>query len=412
VAATRRQFLVGASAVALGSSGLARAATARRVIARTDIRYLGSFRMPPSAMGQDAAWGRALAHRVVGGAHRFLASTVPGGVFEVREPRLARRAPYPVAPIVREWGDVTQGRRDLDGGRGSGGINGLYWDEGTKRLFWSYGDGYNTTSGRDPSLGAATLDNARAISKALGVWRLEGRSCKMTQGGILAIPRAFADRYCQGRRLGAGFGGYFSIATVGPISMGPALSAFSPQDCTPARDRNGVPSTTLLGYPFNAEPYATPGRCERDADYRTEFDGWQPRGDVGYWTWADYLWQGGVWIDQPGLHGVLFFPTLGNGRTWYETSTLHAERATHWCFVYDPADLARVASGRRQQWQIQPHARFRMRFPDLPEPLPGWANEPENMVVGTAYHQATRRLFVSVRDTRQGHLVHAYRIGT
>jgi hypothetical protein len=408
---TRRGFLTSTAGGAIGLAGTASAARTRRLIRPADLRYLGAFRMPAQALGEDAAWGRGLAHRVVRGGDRFLSITVPNRVYEVSAPRLARREPYPVATIVGEWGDISGDARYLDGDRGSGTINGLLWDARGSRLYWSYGDQYNTVSARDPSIGASRLNAATGRPEPIGAWKTGDRSCKMAMGGATAIPKWFADRYCAGRRIGAGFGGYFSIATTGPISMGPALCAVSADDCTPARNRQAVGVTDLVGYPFNANPYTQPTRAQRDTDYRTEFDGWNPRKGVGYWSWSDYIWQGGVWVDQPGLHGVLFFPTLGSGRTWYETSTLHAERATHWCYVYDPADLAAVATGRRKQWEIQARRWFPIRFPGLRYPLPGWANEPENMVVGVAHNPSTRRLYVSVRDTVRGHLVHTYGLG-
>ncbi|MBM3678662.1 MAG: hypothetical protein FJW96_12390 [Actinobacteria bacterium] len=329
-------------------------------------------------------------------------------------PRLTTKPPYSEARVVRLWGDVYGGRRLLDPPAGrSSGVLGLYWDEPARALFWTYGDGYNTVSANDPCIGASRLVDVSGRVSASGPWRLRGRSSKMAFGGLLAVPRAFADRWCQGRRLAAGFGGYFSIATVGPVSMGPALAAFSPDDLTAGGGT--VPMTPLVGYPFNAKAYTAPWRAERDPGYRTEFDGWNPRGGKGWWSWTDTLAQSGVWIDTPAVEGVLFLPTMSIGRTWYETSTLNAEKAAHWWFVYDPADLARVAAGRRKQWQIQPARSWRVRVPGLPDPLPGWSDMPRNLVTGAVFDAPTSRLYVAVRfgtgdEPGASHLVLAYQV--
>ena len=174
-----------------------------------------------------------------------------------------------------------------------------------------------------------------------------------------------------------------------------------------------------MGYPFNAEAYTQPTRAGRDTDYSTEFDGWNPRNGVGYWSWTDWLWQGAVWIDTPARHGLLHFPTLGNGRTWYETSTPHAERGSHAWHVYGPADLGEVARGRKERWGIQAVRRWSVHYPGQPNPLPGWADESRQMVVGSAWDAQEQRLYVALRQTfnpdargKRSVLVYAYGLRT
>src|SRR5207253_9684851 len=97
----------------------------------------------------------------------------------------------------------------------------------------------------------------------------------------------FADTNCVGCRLGAGFGGYFSIAGTGPISSGPALTAFNPASLGSMSSSGSIAHTPLVNYPFNSTAYSSPDRCHRDADYTTEFDGWNPRSGIGYFSWTD-----------------------------------------------------------------------------------------------------------------------------
>src|SRR5262249_16193993 len=196
-----------------------------------------------------------------------------------------------------------------------------------------------------------------------------------------------------------------------------ALFAFAPPNITSQPSRSALPSTALVGYPFSATPYGSPDRCHRDTDYVNQFDGWNPRGGVGYWDWTDWLWQGGVWVDLPTKHGVVFLPTLGNGNTYYANSTLHAERASHACFIYDPTSVAVVALGKKQPYEIQPSQRALVQYPGLTYPLPGWSDEPANMVIGTTYDPTAQMIYVAVRFVwstgdvpAKGTVVYAYHV--
>ncbi len=364
------------------------------------LEYLGAFRLPRDVAGEDAGWGRGLAMRVKDGKPFFFSTTVKNSIYEVSFPGLSKDN-YPLAEISRFWGDVCGNKRVLTPSiketRNDSSIYGLFFDTQDQRLYWSYGDGYNTVSNRDPSVGCSSLNDSTGASQAIGAWSFQDWSCKAAMGGILELPAWFATEYCQGKRLAAGFGGYFSIATVGPVSIGPALSAFAPQDCTAQTHNSSLAHTPLLGYPFNANPYTTPDRARRDTDYSNEFDGWNPQAGTGYWSWTDWVWQGAIWIDTPKVHGLLVLPTLGNGRTWYETSTLHAERASHWWYVYDPQDLAQVARGTRQTWQVQAKNTWQANYPSVT--LQGWRDEPVQMVVGTCFDAVTQRIFVAIRHT-------------
>lgn len=401
----------------------------KRLLAPSDVTWLGAFRMPASATGGgDAAWGRGLALRRVDSQPRLLSATVSEAIYEVAIPELSTTTPYPLATETGWWPDMFGGKRLLDGGRTDSLLYGICWDDAGQRLYWSYGDPYNAVSTTDPCLGWSTLEPAAGVgagtAEAHGPWRFAGRSVKMTMSGLLSIPRAFADANLGGRRLAAGFGGYFSIVATGPASMGPALTAFSPDDLDGSPNLANLP---LVGYPFEATgpaPYG-PFRCRRDTDYHSEFDGgsWNPANGAGWWAWTDFLWQAAAWIDTPAVEGVLFAPTLGNGRVWYEVSSLNAERSSNWWMVLDPADLASVAAGDAPEWSIQPRRRWQPGYPGLPplattgwgRAIPGGGDEPPNLVTGIVFDPPTSRLYVAVRfgwrqDDASGHAVHVYRI--
>ncbi len=404
---TRRAFLAGLGAAGLLGSSTSRADAAtpqasagvpartpaaaaprgKALLRKSDFTYVGAFHLPTGVGKVDVQYGTGLTHRYVNGQLRFLAN--PAHAYEVAAPALVRR--------VRDahTATVTQVWDDLAGPDAYGRSFGLYWDEPDNRLYWANGHEYNTTAPFNPSIGRCVLERTGAIRRE-GIWAFTERSCKMAMGGVLPVPGWFSETYCRGKRLAAGFGGSFSIATVGPVSMGPALTAFNPADIATAPSKSSLDHTVLVGYPFNGRPYTAPDRCHRDGDIRTEFDGWVVRDGVGYWTWTDEIGQGGVWIDTPSKSGVLFFPTLGNGRTWYEMSQLHADHASHWWYVFDPQDLGSVAQGLAKQWEIQPRDTWSAQYPDAPYPV-AWKNGPQQHVIGSTYDAKEGRLYLAVK---------------
>jgi hypothetical protein len=376
-------------------------AAGKALLQQSDFKYIGAFNLPftlPS--GCDPTFGKGLALRYVNGELHAFNTGWKGGdcnigiesLYEVKVPTPATNLnQLPTATLVREWGDVWHGKRTNTGGNSE--VLGLYWDETDKRLYWTYGDAYPPGSGGDdPSVAYSTLNDGTGTSTAYGPWNFPGRGYKATQGCVVSIPSWFADAYTGGKRLAAGCGGYFSIMTTGPDSMGPAISAFSP----PGTSGGSVPFVNLVGYPFSNSPVDCNARAQRDTDYTDDFDGCNPTGGVGHWTWADYINQGGVWADTADKSGLLFFPNIGNGRVWYETSTLHAQRSSIWWFVYDPADLAKVALGQVSQSSIQPKSKWNANFPGLGSSLPGWSDGPGNMVFGVAFDSSTKRLYIGV----------------
>jgi hypothetical protein len=217
----------------------------------------------------------------------------------------------------------------------------------------------------------------------------------------MPIPQWFADAYTGGKRLGAGCGGPYSVATVGPAHFGPALAAFSTPNITANPARSSLSFTTLVGYPYTGEPYSTPDRARRDTNYSVDaaeagWIAWPPKNGSGYWTDVDMI-QGGVWIDLPDKNGMLFPLTQGNGRIYYATSAPNADSSSHAWFIYDPADLAKVSQGQKQEWEIQPQE-YLVQYPGLGYPLAGFHGGPEQQITGVTYDSSTRRLYISVMN--------------
>jgi hypothetical protein len=389
------------------------AEAAKQVLTQSDFTYLGSFLLPQSIGGQfDPGWGRGFAIRYVNGELRAMTmalNPVPPNnapLYEVRVPNPVIGNNPPTAQLVRNWGDILQGKT-------STGVWSFYWDNQDQRLYWTCGDSYNATEADAVSLGYSVLNDATGGVTAFGAWRFTGRGNKATNTCVTPIPQWFADQYTSGRRLGVGCGGYQSVVTTGPGHIGPALAAFNPPNPSVDLPSSSLAHTVLVGYPFNPTAYGPPDRAHRDTDYTTEFDNWYPRNGIGYWSWTDQMEQAGVWIDTPNKSGLVYFPTMSHGVVKYRESSLEADRASHAWYVYDPADLALVAQGAKQQWEIQAKSFWSVQYPGLSYPLPGWRDFPMNMVTGSSYDPTTRHLYLSVRfggcDGRC-HRVHVYQV--
>ena len=399
-------------------SQAAAATTNKQLLAQADFKYVGAFEIPSSLpSGFDLAWGKALTHRYVNGELRMFSSAWnrngPESVYEVKPPTASLTAPYPRATLVREWGDIWQGKRyTADGGSE---VIGLYWDETDKRLYWSYGSMYNTLGWDDPSVGYSTLNDSTGAGTAVGAWRFTGRGPKATLGCVIPLPQWFADAYTGGRRLAAGCGGPQSAITVGPAHMGPALTSFSPPNISSNPNQSSLSFVNLVGYPFTQNTYGPPDRAHRDLNYSVDdpssWLAWPPQNGIGYWTDEDTLFQSGTWIDLPDKHGVIFFPILGNGRIWYESSQPWAQSGSHWWYVYDPADLSRVALGQKQEWEIQAAVKWSVQYPGLTYPLEGWGGLPWYLISGVTFDQTKGRLYVAVRFAGDGgHRIYVYEV--
>ncbi len=383
------------------------------VVNSSSFSYVGSFRMPTSAGGQDTFIGGPLTYRYVNGNLQFLSATTQGLVYETNYPGVGVSSDpsgLPQAQVVNYWGDVYTGQRWVgnNGGDnamdGSIGTDGLYYDQSSGRLYWSYDYNYNATNPYNPSLGYSTLNAATGTATGVGAWSLTGRQAKFDQGGVTAIPQWFANRYTGGDTLAVGFGGYFDVD--GDASFGPALAAIAPPNPSVNADDSSLANVPLLGYPFGAADHA-----HRDTDvtdyyengsYPTTPGMWTPANGTGYWTDSDLIGQGGTWIDTPTMQGVLFIAKVGQGDVWYQDSDRHAQSGAFEWMVYNPADLAAVATGAKQQWQIQPE--YEWTTPALPltdGDVNGFAGGGASMVSGVAFNPTTNQLYVLVNDAWQ-----------
>jgi len=352
----------------------------RSVIRFEDFEYLGAFAPPkeaiPNPSGGKWSTGFAsggLAMRGVGSQKRFFATThvYSGGlVYEMSFPGLSKTAPYPQATVLREWGDIYAGRKVTHEGNNLGGgtlTHALYWDAKLGRLYWSYGHWYNVVQANNPVLGYTTFSETQATAR--GPWKSAAGSAhsQRIRGGVLRIPDWFAERYTGGKTLGVGFGGYWS--GVANASQGPALYATD----HPSQEGLDLQTRTLLSFSdgngCGTITRENVRRCKavRNPDYYRSSQGavgWDtdPIDGQGYWTAADTIEGAAVWIDTPKRHGLIFFPTLGQGAICYCAGAITAERYSSWWYIYNPADLAKVAQGTLQP-SLEPLAMTPVRYP-------------------------------------------------
>jgi fibronectin type 3 domain-containing protein len=400
------------------------------VLNQLNFTYLGSFLMPTSANGWSTAYSNGgLTYRYVNGQLHFLTTSHAnsgGLVYETNYPGIGTSGTLPQAKVVQNWGDVYTGQKWVGNNGGTSALSGevgtygLYYDQNLGRLYWSYGDWYNASNPYNPSFGYSVLNDSTGVATGVGAWSLANRPEKFDRGGTLRIPQWFADRFTGGKSLGVGFGGSFSI--ISSASFGPALAAVSDPNPTTNPDDSSLANVPLIGYPSGA-----PDRAHRDPNYTSFYDGgtypttpgqWNPSNGTGYWTWSDLIYGGSAWIDTPQLGGVLYIAKVGQGNVWYQTSDIHSQSGAFEWMVYDPKDLAAVASGAKQQWQIQP----KYEWTDSTLPIPasdqgGWSGNGWSQVGGVTFDPTTNRLYVLVNGAWQSGTeyypeVYVYQVGT
>jgi hypothetical protein len=212
-----------------------------------------------------------------------------------------------------------------------------------------------------------------------GEWYIGTQSFYSVNDYMLEVPSSWADTYAQGRYVGTG-----RFRDGGWSGMGPALFAYRPwvdSSGTPAPSGSHLDETVLLLY---ENSFNTANIVQSLAGYQ------HPDG-----------WEGGAWLaDASGKSALLFAGTKSNGvKYWYgyvnpaspnlpcvdqditdfvtcrmaDGSSCpqqdftecagHNDYRGWWTtrfdaqfILYNPADLARVATGELEPWQPQPYA--------------------------------------------------------
>jgi hypothetical protein len=269
----------------------------------------------------------------------------------------------------------------------------------------------------DPDLSAASFQ---------GSWFIGYQNLYSVNGYMFGIPMDWADTYTHSRYLATG-----RMRDGGQGGMGPALFAYrlwSDSGAVPASGTH-LEETVLLLY---ENAYNT-------ADIVRNMDGYQHPDE----------WEGGAFITTPsGKSAVLFAGTKSNGlKYWYgfmnplgpeypcveahitdfltcrnaDGSSCPEEDFAGCCtdgvdcisyrgwwstrfdaqfILYDPADLARVASGDMESWEPQPYAsldvddRLYLDPPVWDEPTVGRGDQRRYRIGAAAYDRDSGHLYV------------------
>lgn len=392
------EVLAGAPDTGTPTAATARRSDGKAVLEFADFEYAGSFKPPMTvndARGAFSESGLALRSMPDGRDRLLMNYTHPTQVlFEIEIPELVKadrdhHRGLNFAEVKRIWGPlkiVSPGEETLSPN------GGFVWMEETRTLFWTWYHGYKTGEA-PPMLGATQLSEDAQVT-AIGSWHVATPDglYKSYWGGVIALPRAFAEQYTGGKTLALGFGGYYSICAA--ASRGPALGAIPEPD----PQQHAVPVTPLL-----CHPHASP--AARDGDYFNANCGFwseQPRDpEHGTWSYDDWC-RAGVFVETPSAHAYVAFVRLGTGRLGYDFGAITSAGSAEWWYCYAPQDLGEAAGGRRPPWQTTPASSTKVKYPL------------GRTVTGACFDPRTRLLYLCVNwaypDGLENYpVIHAYR---
>ena len=436
---SRRGFLgsvaagVGAASL-LESSGSAqspappqnvRIASGRAALTASDLSYLGLFIMPDDPGGARFGFsnGALTARRVNGELRFFIAGALPNGdpVYEISYPGYGPNlAAAPRASLIRNWGDVYQGKRVVGSGTDNLTVRGLHW--ANDQLYWTYGDKYNVSSQWDPSVGATVL-NANGSMVTYGPWRTQEHSQK-SRGYMVTVPSWFT-QYVNGATWAVG----------APITSGNASSPWGAMLAAGTLPGNGTPADVVKAAHSTIATrrliyHDIEHKQRRDSNYKfcnynVQYDraqGGTTRPGTPEFNSIDII-SAAAWVDTPTKSGVCFFGQLSttipgfpyaDGDTvthcWYGPNVCpHGQVASGiWegtgdttatsvpcLWIYDPTNLQRVAQGKADPSAIDPAGPTQLHT-FRGSQIPGNAGYQQLYIFGGAYFDpSTNLLFVS-----------------
>jgi len=448
---------------------------ARTVLTPDDLTYLGSATLPLDVDGHTRfgySTG-ALSGRIVDGAiHLFItgAQAETGWMDPVYE--VAWTGPGTRCELVTSWGDVTQGARASAAGNPLP-LHGILWDPITAQLLWAYMDQYNVGGSHDPSLGASQLTPEGP--RASGPWRLTDHGARVG-GYLVALPASLQSvlggkSFAAGAPIGSGnasspWGAYLSAFALPPEG--------TPPD-TPADSHITIPTTNLI-YSDLDHPQSRPAdvdECGWTHYGESDSHGDEPQlnpiqngtgctvnGELCGATFRPFTTfapldaiSAAAFVSGPTKHGLVMigqlartlaahaaeYGALGRCHVWYgpaqEYGThklcAHGQNDTRYgctatgpgtvtmangLWIYDPADLARVARGHASPVLLPPttDAADLSTVAHAGTPFPQLVSYGFCTFGGAWWEPASATLFVSeIHAEWQGEwrpIIHAFRV--
>ncbi len=380
----------------------------RRVLTSSQFKLVGVQRLP-TTLDENPYGSLALRKLADGTIHFFVIGRMGQSIFEVADGGFGTDfLTCPRATLVKNWGTSIYGSSRQPQSDAHLESQGMFFDPAASTLFVTYANSYDVSPGNKPVLLAIQF-NADGTTSASGPWQVDVGQARV-RNYLTALPDWFT-AYVGGRKLAAGAGLESGSANA---SWGPGLYAI---DTPPLGSPNPVP---LASMPLAFYPGTSPDadsfnrRYRRDSNY-TPVHGTTgepltastiqyplPTNGGGYWTGSDYI-RTACWIDTPTSSGMLFCGRLSYGSCWYGNPTLangikaacgnaKGENASQYSprwFLYDPVDLALVATGKQQSWQISPTEVF-----DPTTLLPGLKLGCHCLVNGACFDADTNNLYL------------------
>src|SRR6185503_11238074 len=355
-------------------------------ITPSDMRYLGALRVPDSGCRLDYSRGPLTGRRVGNELRLFTTGHVlqgaPVAELAVDVAPSMNQLSAPRLRLVRNWGDVTGGKRlswDATGAPRAQNLfepAAIHWSERNQMLYWTYYDIYNVLHHPDFSLGGSRL-NSDGTSTAYGPWRTFASGKYGPWRTINLAENPVDGSMLCGSKIQSGN----SISPWGPdMWRGQYPTASTPSGLGSPDIQLSKYLTYYFQYVDNAGNFTTPiHSCRRPGTYifeptpvgeKTEIDPTKNNG-VGSWTSMDQV-NGMTWIEKGNKRGVLFTGRMVDGHVWYSNAGVGTLTCTHgivapqgttgpnatgahpFIAIYDADDLEAVAAGRLTDYTVQP----------------------------------------------------------
>ena len=104
----------------------------------------------------------------------------------------------------------------------------------------------------------------------------------------------------------------------------------------------------------------------------------------------------GVFIDLPDAQAYLALAYLGTGRIGYDYGSIVSAGHACWWYFYHPGELGEAATGSRKPWEVLPHSRTRIIYPQGVSQS-GLGRRGPGDVTGCCFDAETRRLYLYQR---------------
>jgi hypothetical protein len=367
------------------------------IIDSANFIYIGSMKIPVLSEYNITYSESGLALKSSKGAKHLLVCTY-GRIFEISIPTLNKITDSSYSNIntgtlIRNWGIIS---KDTINSEPITPNSGFWYDDSSSLLYWTHYNGYYTTGVTGfPQISTTKLDTNGIVTKH---WYLPA-TLPMYKGfwaGVTKIPDDFANKYTNGRNIGLGFGGYFSICQT--ASRGPSLGAMAKPDIT-----SSTLSVTPIMYYTESQPSI------RTGNYLPVVGFWDDLPEniyKGYWAYDDYC-RAGVFINLPDNKGYMAFVQQCTGRIGYDYGGYNTDAHTQDCwYFYKLSDLgAAVSSGN--DTTVSPSSFAIVNYPFKNNILHG-------LVSGACFDSSTRILYVYLMYAQSNYepIIHAYYVDT